>query len=436
VPLCYCRHCKKDLPAASGDYLVILKICAKPTIFFSNPKVKSLALLKPHYEKTSERIRSSSASYILAIQDSTFFNYTTHKAKTMLGRIGSTRHRQLYGLIQHTTLCVTEQNEVLGLLDMQLFHHEDQQTSLPKEQRAAIDKQSYRWRQALENMKKRLGDAQKRLVTVADREGDFFEFLRQLQAEQELFVIRAKYDRHTGKKYRQRGEKLSARMAREPTSGTMQVSYNESVTKPKRTVTLTLKCAKDVLLPPAYHGRGSIGPTDLPITVNVVMAYNEEHRWMLLTNLPVDNEEQIRQVVSIYRCRWHIECFHKVLKTAYQAEKLYLHASRQAIENALTLVAFSACRFYWLVYTGRHDQATSAAVLFERHEWESLYVYFKEEVPVTPPAVAEIVKRIARLGGHKHRPHDKPPGIKTLWHGFQLFSAIATMYQAMLSTKT
>jgi hypothetical protein len=41
-----------------------------------------------------------------------------------------------------------------------------------------------------------------RIITVADREGDFYEFLHALVEAKEEFVVRAKYDRYTGKTHR------------------------------------------------------------------------------------------------------------------------------------------------------------------------------------------------------------------------------------------
>jgi hypothetical protein len=41
------------------------------------------------------------------------------------------------------------------------------------------------------------------------------------------------------------------------------------------------------------------------INLNVVMAYNEEHEWIVLTNLPIETIEQIKEIVTIYKSRWH-----------------------------------------------------------------------------------------------------------------------------------
>jgi transposase len=89
----------------------------------------------------------------------------------------------------------------------------------------------------------------------------------------------------------------------------------------------------EVMLPPPNKGKKDREEKKVvyPIKVNGVMAYNEEHQWVLITKLPIDTLEQIKEIVSIYRSRWHIGDYHKVLKTGYQIDEIYLHSSRVSI---------------------------------------------------------------------------------------------------------
>ena len=170
----------------------MVMICARHTIFFSNPKVSSTALLEPHYQKTAERAASLNFKYALAIQDDTVLNFTSHKAKTDIGRVGTkVGNTEQYGLIQHSTLLVTDQNEPLGLIDLHHFHNDEFDTSIPKHLRALEDKRSGYWVAALNKTRTRLKNLDKKIITVTDREGDFFEFLHELNSHNDLFVIRA-----------------------------------------------------------------------------------------------------------------------------------------------------------------------------------------------------------------------------------------------------
>ena len=340
-------------------------------------------------------------------------------------------------MIQHNTLCVTEANEPLGLLDIQHFHYDDFDTSLCRHHRELSKKANYCWVKASRRTRELLSRTGKKVITVADREGDFFEFLEDLSKHKDQFIIRAKHNRYTGKKYRKRGEKIFDLLEEQADIGKLKTSIYDATTKEKKEISLHLKKLSHIDLPVPNTGKGINQKLSNTIQVNMVMAYNENYSWMLLTNLPVETEEDTRRVVTFYRLRWHIEDFHKVLKTGYQVDELYLHASRQSIENALVMSSISACRLYWLIFVGRVEKSIKANELFEDYEWKSLYVYFKEVIPKEVPALIEVIYQIARLGGYKRKKKLKPPGIKTMWIGFQQFTIASRMYHyALLSNKT
>lgn len=114
--------------------------------FFSNPKVTGEALIEPHYLKTKERLNNVSHKYILAIQDNTLLNFTSHKAKTEFGRIGRGKKTAAqYGTIQHSTLLVTDKNEPLGIIDLQHFDYDDFDLTIDRHERAIEEKHNICW---------------------------------------------------------------------------------------------------------------------------------------------------------------------------------------------------------------------------------------------------------------------------------------------------
>jgi hypothetical protein len=159
-------------------------------------------LIEPHYQQTKERIEECNAKYILAIQDQMRLTYTSHVAKTGLGRIGKPGKTDQYGLIQHSILCVTDKNEPLGLLDVRLFDYDEFNSRVHQHHRELKDKVSSCWVDALQRMRKRLGVIDKQIITVADREGDFYEFLHPLVQTEEAFVIRVYLNRNISLPYK------------------------------------------------------------------------------------------------------------------------------------------------------------------------------------------------------------------------------------------
>jgi IS4 transposase len=397
--------------------------------------VSSSKLIAPHYKQTVQRIHESEGKYVLAIQDQMRLNFTSHKAKTDLGPIGKTGKTVQYGLIQHSVLAVTEKNEPLGLLDINYFDYSDIDTSIDRGERRIEDKANIFWIDGLTRMRDRLGDTQRRIITLADREGDFYEFLFTLSKKNEEFVIRSKHNRILGEIYKRKGEKLREKLNKSPVKGSMTVEIQDVNSREIKEITLHLRAASITLPVPEMPADYKEEKGYTSIKLNVVIAYNDEHEWVLLTSLPIEALEQIKEIVTIYKLRWHIEDYHKVLKTGYQVDEIYLHSSKGAIKNLLVLASISACRLYWLIYVGRAEASIKADQLFEAFEWKAVYVYFNEPIPEECPSISEIILKIARLGGYKANKHAGPPGIKSMWIGYQQLTVAAQVYRNM-SRKT
>lgn len=404
--------------------------------FFSNPKVSGEKLISPHYEQTVNRIQQSDANYILAIQDQMRLNFTNHKAKTDLGTIGKTGNTIQYGLIQHSVLAVNDLNEPLGLLNVDYFDYSDIDKTIHASERTIEDKANFFWLDGLNKMRQRLGNIKKKIITVTDREGDFYEFLYLLIKNHELFVIRSKHNRILINEFQKKNTRLKEILDKAENKGNIKIEIQDVNTREIKDIVLSLK-AITITIPLPKNMPAEYAKTNnyTPITLNVVKAYNNEHEWLLLTQLPIETLEQIKEIVSIYKSRWHIEDYHKILKTGYQVDEIYLHTSKEAIKNLLIMSSISACRLYWLIYIGRAEINMKADQLFEEFEWKAVYVYFKEPIPDECPTVADIMLKIAKLGGYKGTKWSSPPGIKTIWIGYQGFTIAAQVYRNM-SSKT
>lgn len=116
--------------------------------FFANKKVTPERILAPHRQRTVSRM--SQHPLVLAVQGTTFFNYTHHPHTEELGEIGNKKQKQ-QGFGMHSTLAITPTGMPLGLLTQTFFtrpiaepsHQPNDLHKLPIE-----DKESYRWIQA------------------------------------------------------------------------------------------------------------------------------------------------------------------------------------------------------------------------------------------------------------------------------------------------
>lgn len=133
---------------------------------------------------------------VLAIQDTSYLNFSSHKQTQGLGPIGDSRSAS-QGLVTHNILAVTPQGLPLGLLNQTSWARAgySQQTERERKNTSIEHKESYRWIQGLEAVQK-LKPASTRVITLCDRESDIYEFFVAAERSQAEFVIRAAWDRH------------------------------------------------------------------------------------------------------------------------------------------------------------------------------------------------------------------------------------------------
>ena len=163
--------------------------------FFDHQRVTMDAVLEPHHQATVARMRQE--AIVLAVQDSSSLNYTKHPQTQGLGPIGS-RRDGAQGLILHNTLALRPDGLPLGLLDVQCWAR-DADTFGKKHQRHTrpiAAKESYKWIRPLTEIRAAADRCPNtRIVTVADRECDVFEFLQEADSAHLDLLVRATEDR-------------------------------------------------------------------------------------------------------------------------------------------------------------------------------------------------------------------------------------------------
>ena len=407
--------------------------------FFSNPKVDWISLIEPHKQKTKQRIVESENEFIYVIQDSTFYNYTNHKAKIDLGVIGKQGSFSQFGFLQHTSICVDSNDLPLGILEIDFMGYDDD-TKYTSHREGFEKIASSRWRRFLSSNMEQLKEVKtnKEIILLCDREADFFELHNDLKSSSFKFVIRSKYDRYTGKSARVRQNRMSKLMEAQVELGTMALKITDPNTHEEYESTFHLKALSEILIPPVHRGAGHPQNKLAPIKMNVVKANDEKNEWVLLTNLPVKTLQDVIFVIESYKKRWHIESFHKVLKTAYKADKVYLHSSRNAIQNLLAIVNIAAIKTYSFIHQARSGEKLLSSQFFSLEEIEAASIFLShkfiqdEEVP----SLQHFYYQVAELGGYKNKKNKHPPGILTIYRGIQKLQNITDMYKAIMSIET
>lgn len=403
---------------------------------FENPKVKPAALLAPHQRHTAERM----ARYplIVGIQDTCYLNYTSHSSTQGLGFIGAEADEQL-GLIMHSTMAVTPDGLPVGVFTQQIWAREAADPERDAEARRRLRrrtpiaaKESGKWLTALNEAEARR-PAQTTLVHVCDSEADVYEMFQEADDHGAKLLVRASHDRAVAETGRMR-EVLSQR----PVSGHLTVEIPAEPGRAARTATVEVRYG-DVTLRPPY--RAPECEADLrPLTLSLVWVHeigapgtvSDPLDWLLVTNVPVTSFLEAIERVKWYRVRWHIDVFHRVLKSGCHVEDCQLDRVDK-LQRYLSLKSVIAWRLFWMVQVNRSQPEAVCTVVLSEAEWQALYIAIHRtaQLPEQPPTVRQVVRWIAQLGGFLGRKHDGEPGVTVIWRGWQRLHDLTIMWQVM-----
>ena len=137
---------------------------------------------------------------VLAVQDTTSFNYDTHADMEGLGPM-NTHVDGAQGILLHDTMAYTPAGTAMGLVDIQAWARDPKQFGkrATRYQRAIEQKESYKWLKSFQGaarLQRQLGAATT-VVSVGDREADVYELflLAKSDPAHPKLLVRAEQDR-------------------------------------------------------------------------------------------------------------------------------------------------------------------------------------------------------------------------------------------------
>ena len=140
--------------------------------------------------------------------------------------------------------------------------------------------------------------------------------------------------------------------------------------------------------------------------------------WKLITDLPINSNEQAIQKLHWYASRWKIETFHKILKSGCKAEESKLRTADRLV-NLIAVFCILSWRIFWMTMLNRSSSRMTAHSVFSETECQLLDQFVPDrpkDVGVTRSLSFYIIK-VARLGGYLARANDPPPGNTVMWRG-------------------
>jgi hypothetical protein len=322
-------------------------------------------------------------------------------------------------------------------------------THAERSARPLEEKESYRWVLALRQAHQ---EAQRQpstqIVCVADSEADIYELLAEGMSEPRAaeWIVRACQNRALQSDVSAKDAApayLRERLLVEPVLFTKTINIRGRKAKvacstrgraqprESREAEVEVRAALVTLRPPRRPGE------KLPVvSVNVVLVREVNPpendvpvEWMLLTSLPLNHVEQVRQVIEYYCVRWMVEVFFRTLKSGCRAEQRRFETLDRQL-RCLAVYLIVAWRTLYVCRLGRSCPEISCEAVFEPAEWQAVYrVVERKAPPCDPPSLKEMVRMVAQLGGYVHRPRTDPPGPQTVWLGLQRMHDFALAWE-------
>ena len=430
--------------------------------FTDNRQVTFEKILAAHSQCTLRRAAEHKVA--LFVQDTTEIDLTRPEQQVVgAGGLDGSRRR---GVFAHLVHAFSADGTPLGTSWAQIINrteepaHQGKRTKVEKEkqrtQKPIEQKESMRWLDGLRSVREAAGQLpDTQCVCIADSEADIYELLAEPRGTADGrpidFIFRACRERVLEMEPDDpaRDSPSSApRYPREavmatPVLYTLQLLIRGRAAKlglelkgrrqarDSRQAKLEVRAASVRLRPPHRPDR------KLPaVTINVVIVREIDTppgevpvEWILLTTLPIDTIEQIKQVVEYYCIRWNIEILFRTLKSGCRIEeRRFEHIDRT--ERALGLYLIAAWRTLFVTRMGRECPDMDCEAIFEPSEWKAVWSATQRKTPPKKrPKLQEIVTLIAQLGGYMPR-KNSDPGTQTVWTGMQRMYDLALAWDA------
>jgi len=372
-------------------------------------------------------------NHVLAIQDTTEFNYGGLKSK--LGKddpdIGPTGSSKIAGYFCHPMLIVNPvSNSLLGLSSAQFYNRSWGQLNKKERNYTKLDieeKESYRWIKSLIETKDLIPENVE-ITIIGDRENDIFEDFDRVPDERTNLLIRSRCDRNIVGEHK----KLYNLLDNTVIAGSIEVEINGQKNRKKRVALIDVKFTKAKICAPSglKVSQKNIEIYVVEATENTATIPENEAgiSWKLLTTHKVDNLEKAVECINWYKKRWLIEELFRVIKTkGFEIESSQLGDGFKLKKLlAMTLeVALQVMR----LKLSLNDESQKQDNLFDSNEIKFLEklngkiegATKKQKNPYDGNSLAWITWIIARIGGWTGYNSQGPPGYITVKNGLDRY---------------
>lgn len=414
--------------------------------FLDNPRVTPEGIQRAH----REQVRKACALHprVLVVEDGSELDYTAHPSVEGLGFVGGGGGR---GLLQHSSLAVTTDRQLLGVLHQIWWKRVRTAEGETLRQRQGRAKESDLWSDSIKAIGS-LGPTT-RAIHVMDSAADCYATIQTAYQHHSGFLLRARHNRYVNDSSHQ----LWSFVHSQPICSMRDVAVparpakGKQPAQPARIARLEVRYAPVIIPPPRNDPRFCE-----PLSAWAVYVV-EPHPpaditpldWMLLTSEAVSDAVSANERVDWYTCRWLIEEWHKVEKTGCRLEAAQLKTAA-GLERLAAFTAIVAVRILQMrdlaqaatdpenIDPSAPSEQPEALQQVVPFEWIQVVSYLAHCSPqkLTPRL---FWLTLAKRGGHIGRKSDGPPGWQIIWKGWweiMLLVKGLEIHQMMLKAKS
>jgi hypothetical protein len=363
-------------------------------------------------------------SQLLIVHDITNINFSLSGAEGL----GYLDHGVGEGVLCYNSVAVSTEGLPLALMYQNTWVRPEETMGKARNRKTANfeDKESYQWYEGIKTINEQLGQNVQK-IHIADRQADIYELFFNAYESQTDLLIRAHFNRKLSN-----GSALWNDISQREVQGKISLTIPDAAGKNKQQIEASVQYGKVEILRPATSKNKyqSVELTAIQVTQTGGKAGEDLLQWRLLTTLEVSSLTDVLKYIKWYTLRWLIERFHYVLKSGTKIEDLQLKQA-SSLQKAISIYSLAAFRIMQLVYESRQHPTVSCEFLLTKNQWQTLYmlIHKTNNLPTHPPDLQQAVTWIGRLGGHLGRKSDGPPGMKTVWLGYQQLVVAATIYE-------
>lgn len=361
---------------------------------------------------------------LLIIHDISNISYNDLKAEGL----GYLDNKEGRGILCYSSIAASTEGLPLALMYQHTWTRplEELGKSKSRKSRSFEDKETYQWYRGMTEVNKCLGNTLQK-IHIADREADVYDLFFSAYEKGTDLLIRARHNRQLSN-----GCSLWNHIAGLPAQQLVTIQVPDETGKKKIDIEAAVRYQEVEILRPSTSKNKyeSVRLTAIEVKQTGKVKQEEERiYWKLLTTVEVKNVKDVLQCVKWYTYRWLIERFHYVLKSGTRIEELQLKQAA-SLQKAISVYSLAAFRIMQLVYQSRKMPNASCEVILTKQQWTVLYmlIHQQNKVPKQAPTLSDAVKWIGKLGGHLGRKSDGPPGLKTVWLGYQRLCDATNIY--------